>query len=169
MRPRATCALLRRSAFAAALTIGLAAAGTACGTEETFPEAEFVKALEAPGISKSVATCVYAQVKGDAKVMQDIVDANGPTDDVSTKTSNKLAGFLADCIGKEAEKESAATSTTRKRNSTDKSTGSAPPSNASSPTSRTGGSCTPTTGDRSTHSPPPFPQSSPYISGPPRE
>lgn len=112
MRPRATCALLRRSAFAAALTIGLAAAGTACGTEETFPEAEFVKALEAPGISKSVATCVYAQVKGDAKVMQDIVDANGPTDDVSTKTSNKLAGFLADCIGKEAEKESAATSTT---------------------------------------------------------
>jgi hypothetical protein len=103
---------LRRSAFAAALTIGLAAAGTACGTEETFPEAEFVKALEAPGISKSVATCVYAQVKGDAKVMQDIVDANGPTDDVSTKTSNKLAGFLADCIGKEAEKESAATSTT---------------------------------------------------------
>lgn len=112
MRPRATCALLRRSAFAAALTIGLAAAGTACGTEETFPEAEFVKALEAPGISKSVATCVYAQVKGDAKVMQDIVDANGPTDDVSTKTSNKLAGFLADCIGKEAEKESAVTSTT---------------------------------------------------------
>lgn len=112
MRPRATCALLRRSAFAAALTIGLAAAGTACGTEETFPEAEFVKALEAPGISKSVAACVYAQVKGDAKVMQDIVDANGPTDDVSTKTSNKLAGFLADCIGKEAEKESAATSTT---------------------------------------------------------
>lgn len=112
MRPRATCALLRRSAFAAALTIGLAAAGTACGTEETFPEAEFVKALEAPGISKSVATCVYAQVKGDAKVMQDIVDANGPTDDVSTKTSNKLAGFLADCIGKEAEKEPAATSTT---------------------------------------------------------
>ena len=71
-----------------------------------------MKALEAPGISKSVATCVYAQVKGDAKVMQDIVDANGPTDDVSTKTSNKLAGFLADCIGKEAEKESAATSTT---------------------------------------------------------
>jgi hypothetical protein len=69
-----------------------------CGSSDAFPRDQFVKAVTAPGISKPVAECVYDKLVKDTETMQSVTDNGGPDGTLPSKTEEKLARFLRDCL-----------------------------------------------------------------------
>ena len=92
-----------------ALTFPLAA----CSGDDEFPRAEFVTQVTKGGVDKAVAECTYDNIKSDKAIMADLVKADGPNDNISARTDEKMSRVVARCL-LAVDAERSATTTTEK-------------------------------------------------------
>lgn len=87
----------RRSlAFA---TVALALGGTtACGGDDVFPRDEFVRQVQANGVTAPVAECTYDRVESNDLIMRELIRADGPNPKISEAASDQLSKILARCL-----------------------------------------------------------------------
>jgi hypothetical protein len=94
-----------------------------CGGDEIFPRGEFVSQVTARGVTKSVAECTYDKIVKDDAVMEDIRKADGPNDNISSRTDEKMSHVIAECIlaadKPSTTKKPTTTTTVKKKRSSD--------------------------------------------------
>lgn len=88
---------IRRITVAASV-VALSLGATGCGGDETFPRAEFVKQVQANGVTKPVAECTYDRIESDDAIMQELIRADGPNPKISEEISEKMSKVLARCL-----------------------------------------------------------------------
>ncbi|MFN8052933.1 MAG: hypothetical protein U0Q22_15920 [Acidimicrobiales bacterium] len=71
---------------------------TGCSGDDVFPRDQFVREVTKGGVDKSVAECTYDNIKSDKAIMADLVKADGPNDNISAKTDEKMSRVIARCL-----------------------------------------------------------------------
>lgn len=91
------CATMRPALSAILITpvLLLSACG---GDDDTFPKDEFVDMVTANGVTEEVATCTYDAIVDDADIMEDLKRAGGPTNEISSKSAERLSRVIAACL-----------------------------------------------------------------------